>query len=74
MTILLALNFQLMTGMAEERKSFQDERRYAIITKESIKLMADSAGHPDTSDVVAGILGEDVSYRLREITQVQYWF
>ncbi|KAL4237458.1 histone H3 acetylation [Mactra antiquata] len=52
-----------------ERKTITDERRYAIITKESISVMADAAGHEDIDDNVAGILGEDVSYRLREITQ-----
>ncbi|WAR20078.1 TAF6L-like protein [Mya arenaria] len=55
--------------MAEEKRIVTDERRYAIMSRESIKLMADAAGHEETSDSVAGILGEDVSYRLREITQ-----
>lgn len=32
-------------------------------------MMAEAAGHDDIDDSVAGILGEDVSYRLREITQ-----
>ena len=57
--------------MVEEKRVYTDERRYAIITKESVKMMAESAGHADISDMVAGILGEDASYRLREITQVQ---
>ncbi|XP_045187265.2 TAF6-like RNA polymerase II p300/CBP-associated factor-associated factor 65 kDa subunit 6L [Mercenaria mercenaria] len=56
--------------MAEgERRSVVDERRYAIVTKESIVMMAESGGHDDIDDTIAGILGEDVSYRLREITQ-----
>ena len=57
--------------MAEgERRSVVDEKRYAIVTKESISMMAESGGHDDIDDTIAGILGEDVSYRLREITQV----
>jgi len=56
--------------MTEEKRIVTDERRYAIISKESVKLMADAGGHEDTCDSVAGILGEDASYRLREITQV----
>lgn len=57
--------------MAEgERRAVVDEKRYAIITKESIVMMAESGGHDDIDDTVAGILGEDISYRLREITQV----
>lgn len=54
----------------DERRILSDEKRYAILSKDSIKLIADASGHEDIHDTVAGILGEDVSYRLREITQV----
>ena len=60
--------------MAEERRSISDERKYAILTKESIKVMGESAGHVDLPESVTGMLGEDVSYRLRGITQVLLWF
>lgn len=61
--------------MAEgERRAVVDEKRYAIITKESIVMMAESGDHDDIDDTVAGILGEDISYRLREITQVIIYY
>ena len=57
--------------MTEEKRIVPEEKKYAILTKESVKMMAESAGHSDISDSVTGLLGEDVSYRLREITQVK---
>ena len=68
--------FDILTNqtivMAEEKRIpvIADEKKYAILTKESVKVMAESAGHSDIPDTVTGLLGEDVSYRLREITQV----
>ena len=59
--------------MAEERRPVSDERKYAILTKESVKVMGESSGHADLPEAVTGMLGEDVSYRLREITQVLSW-
>ena len=56
--------------MAEERRPVSDERKYAILTKESVKVMGESSGHADLPETVTSMLGEDVSYRLREITQV----
>ncbi|XP_052272350.1 TAF6-like RNA polymerase II p300/CBP-associated factor-associated factor 65 kDa subunit 6L isoform X1 [Dreissena polymorpha] len=58
-----------MLNMSEEKRIISDEKRYAIISRESVKLMADCGGHEDISEMVAGIIGEDVSYRLREIAQ-----
>lgn len=55
--------------MAEERRVQLEEHRYAIMTKESIKMMAESAGFEEICDSVAGILGEDLGYRMREMTQ-----
>ncbi|KAK7103487.1 TAF6-like RNA polymerase II p300/CBP-associated factor-associated factor 65 kDa subunit 6L [Littorina saxatilis] len=43
-----------------------EEKAFAIITKDSVQLMAEGAGHNCVSDDVAVLLGEDVSYRLRE--------
>ena len=69
--------FDILTNqtivMAEEKRIpvIADEKKYAILTKESVKVMAESAGHSDIPDTVTGLLGEDVSYRLREITQVR---
>ena len=59
-----------MTTTAGEEKKLVDEKRYAIVTKESIRMVAEASGISDLPDDVAAVLGEDVSYRLREITMV----
>uniref|UniRef100_A0A8B9K502 TATA box binding protein associated factor (TAF) histone-like fold domain-containing protein n=1 Tax=Astyanax mexicanus TaxID=7994 RepID=A0A8B9K502_ASTMX len=46
----------------------REERRFAEVPRESIKLMAESAG-VELGDDVAAMLAEDVCYRLREATQ-----
>uniref|UniRef100_A0A8C4HPM7 TAF6-like RNA polymerase II p300/CBP-associated factor-associated factor 65 kDa subunit 6L n=1 Tax=Dicentrarchus labrax TaxID=13489 RepID=A0A8C4HPM7_DICLA len=46
----------------------REERRFAEVSRESVKLMAESAG-VDLGDDVASLLAEDVCYRLREATQ-----
>lgn len=46
----------------------REERRFAEVPRESVKLMAESAGVELTDDVAA-LLAEDVCYRLREATQ-----
>uniref|UniRef100_A0A8C3AL64 TAF6-like RNA polymerase II p300/CBP-associated factor-associated factor 65 kDa subunit 6L n=1 Tax=Cyclopterus lumpus TaxID=8103 RepID=A0A8C3AL64_CYCLU len=43
-------------------------RRFAEVSRESVKLMAESAG-AELGDDVAALLAEDVCYRLREATQ-----
>lgn len=45
-----------------------EERRFAEVPRESIKLMAESTG-VELSEEVAALLAEDVCYRLREATQ-----
>ena len=47
----------------------REERRFAEISRESVKFMAESTG-VELGDDVAGLLAEDVCYRLREATQV----
>lgn len=47
----------------------REERRFAEVSRESVKLMAESSG-VELSDDVAALLSEDVCYRLREATQV----
>lgn len=47
----------------------REERRFAEVSRESVKLMAESAG-VELGDDVAALLAEDVCYRLREATQV----
>ncbi|XP_036404239.1 TAF6-like RNA polymerase II p300/CBP-associated factor-associated factor 65 kDa subunit 6L [Megalops cyprinoides] len=46
----------------------REERRFAEVPRESVKLMAESAG-VELSDDIAALLAEDVCYRLREATQ-----
>ncbi|TNN47485.1 TAF6-like RNA polymerase II p300/CBP-associated factor-associated factor subunit 6L [Liparis tanakae] len=46
----------------------RDERRFAEVSRDSVKLMAESAG-AELGDDVAALLAEDVCYRLREATQ-----
>lgn len=48
----------------------REERRFAEVSRESVKLMAESAG-VELGDDVAALLAEDVCYRLREATQVR---
>lgn len=47
----------------------REERRFAEISRESVKFMAESTG-VELGDDVAALLAEDVCYRLREATQV----
>lgn len=47
----------------------RDERRFAEVSHESVRLMAESTG-VELDDDVAALLAEDVCYRLREATQV----
>ena len=63
-----------MTDVKEEKKMpVVDDKRYAIITRESIKIMAECCGFDDLCDEAAAMLCEDVSYRLKEATQVDNW-
>ncbi|XP_045076674.1 metastasis-associated protein MTA2-like, partial [Coregonus clupeaformis] len=48
----------------------REERPFAEVPRESVKLMAESA-EVELSDDVAALLVEDVCYRLREATQSQ---
>ena len=46
------------------------ERRYAILSKETIRMHSESVGITDLSEEVTDLLAEDVSYRLRDVIQV----
>lgn len=62
-----------MAEIKEEKKTaVVDDKKYAIITRESIKMMAESVGISELCDEAAAMLCEDVSYRLKEATQVLY--
>ena len=56
--------------IATEEKKAVEENKYAIISRESVKLYGDARGHVDLSDEVAALLAEDVTYRIREAIQV----
>ncbi|KAF3836748.1 hypothetical protein F7725_004212 [Dissostichus mawsoni] len=49
----------------------REERRFAEVSRDSVKLMAESSG-VELGDDVATLLAEDVCYRLREATQVNF--
>uniref|UniRef100_A0A672YNS0 TAF6-like RNA polymerase II p300/CBP-associated factor-associated factor 65 kDa subunit 6L n=1 Tax=Sphaeramia orbicularis TaxID=375764 RepID=A0A672YNS0_9TELE len=46
----------------------REERRFAEVSRDSVKLMAESTG-VELGDDLAALLAEDVCYRLREATQ-----
>lgn len=48
--------------------SERDERRYAEIPRDSVRLMGESVGL-ELPEPVAAMLAEDVCYRLRQLTQ-----
>lgn len=56
-------------GVATVKMAEREERRFAEISRESVKFMAESSG-VELGDDVATLLAEDVCYRLREATQV----
>jgi len=54
----------------EERPRRSRERRYVIVSKETVRHCAESVGVADLSDEILEALAEDVSYRVREVVQV----
>lgn len=52
-------------GMAD-----REERKFAEVPRDSVKMMAESVG-VELSDDIAAMLAEDVCYRLREAAQVR---
>ncbi|XP_037982472.1 TAF6-like RNA polymerase II p300/CBP-associated factor-associated factor 65 kDa subunit 6L isoform X2 [Motacilla alba alba] len=55
-------------GVAGPAMAEREERRFVELPRDSVRLMAESAG-VELSDEVAALLAEDVCYRLREATQ-----
>ena len=53
-----------------DRRHSIDEKKYAILSTESIRYIAEAAGYSDISTDVLSILSEDVIYRLREAAHV----
>ena len=57
--------------LTDERRTMED-RRYAVLSSQTVKMFAESVGLADLSDDVVDLLSEDVTYRLRELVQVHY--
>lgn len=58
--------------VTDKKNGDQALKRYAVISPDSISLIADSAGITDlTEEAIAG-LAEDVSYRIREVVHVSH--
>ncbi|GFR65017.1 TAF6-like RNA polymerase II, p300/CBP-associated factor (PCAF)-associated factor [Elysia marginata] len=53
-----------------DRRHLMEEKTFAVITAESINAMAESAGHQPIPREVAAALGEDVSYRMRQLVML----
>lgn len=54
--------------MSEEKRRI-DEKRYAVLSSDSVRSFSEAAGHTDISEDVFPLLGEDAVYRLREVIQ-----
>ena len=54
----------------EDRSRRPRERRYVIVSKETVRQHAESVGIAELSDEILEALAEDVSYRVREVIQV----
>lgn len=47
-----------------------EDRRYAVLSSQTVKMFGECVGIADMSEDVAQLLSEDVTYRLRELVQV----
>ena len=47
-----------------------DDKKFVVLSTVSVKTLAESVGVGRLSEEIAGMLAEDVCYRLREVTQV----
>jgi len=54
----------------DDRPRRPRERRYVIVSKETVRQCAESVGIAELSDEILEALAEDVSYRVREVVQV----
>ncbi|XP_022095715.1 TAF6-like RNA polymerase II p300/CBP-associated factor-associated factor 65 kDa subunit 6L isoform X2 [Acanthaster planci] len=51
-----------------------EDKKFAMLSSGSVKVVAESAGVSSLSDEIAGMIAEDVCYRLREVTQASTQF
>jgi len=54
----------------EDRPRRPRERRYVIVSKDTVRQHAESVGIAELSDEILEALAEDVSYRVRDVIQV----
>lgn len=52
---------------SNEEKKIIDEKKYAQLTRESVRLYAEAASHCDLPENVIATIAEDLNYRLREV-------
>ena len=57
-----------------QSKRHVDDKRYSLLSTQSILAYAESGGHSEIAEEVAAVLSEDVVYRLREVIQVNFMF
>ena len=62
--------FQSSNMSSDDRRHLMEEKTFAVFTAESINTMAESAGHQPIPHEAAAALGEDVSYRMRQLVMV----
>ena len=55
---------------SDDRRHVMEEKTFAVLTAESINAMAESAGLQPVPHEAAAALGEDVSYRMRQLVMV----
>ncbi|XP_033626108.1 TAF6-like RNA polymerase II p300/CBP-associated factor-associated factor 65 kDa subunit 6L [Asterias rubens] len=51
-----------------------EDKKFVVLSTDSVKTVAESVGIGSLSEEIAGMLAEDVCYRLREITQASTQF
>lgn len=66
------LHFRLcsLKMASDDRRHQTEEKTYAVFSADSIKMMADSVGLSSIPHDAAVALGEDASYRMRQVIMV----
>lgn len=55
---------------SDDRRHQAEEKTYAVFSSHSINTMAESVGLPPVNPEAAATLGEDASYRIRQVINV----
>ena len=67
--LLLYLGIVVHINMEEKKTSKQ--RCFAALSRDTVQMIGEAVGHSDLPEDVAALIAEDVTYRLRELTQVK---